>query len=83
MPVLKQEKEYLLAIFTKTIDILKNPSEVNILKIKLLESNDCLPVGLNSDKFIKRKICSFLKTCQNLPEKEQTIDVTSFVFHVT
>ena len=57
MPVLKQKKEILIEVYNTIIDILEQPSGIDIEKLKNLWSNDSFPSGI---LFVKKRICEFL-----------------------
>ena len=57
MPVLKQKKEILIEVYNTIIDILEQPSGIDIEKLKNLRSNDSFPSGI---LFVKKRICDFL-----------------------
>ena len=72
MPVKKEQKEYLLEVFNKIIDILRNPSEIDILKLTLLDSDNSQPASI---RYIKRKIVAFLFEVYHLSELPQIQEI--------
>ena len=72
MPVKIEQKEYLLEVFNKIIDILRNPSEIDILKLTLLDSDNSQPASI---RYIKRKIVAFLFEVHHLSELPQIQEI--------
>ena len=77
MPVLKQKKEILIEVYNTIIDILKQPSGIDIEKLKNLRSNDSFPSAI---LFVKKRICEFLWGNIHFPDPDNQVKFDNLLY---